>query len=407
MLYGLHEMSHAVFYPWTTSARVISKFLTHPSNPLSHIPGASSVAAAQGVFGDLTRRYPKPGFNLTSTVCDKDTVPVKERIIKRKPFAQLKHFQRSVERPEDPTVLIVAPLSGHFSTLLRETVREMLPDHDVYITDWRDARKVPMTEGRFGLDEYIDYIIDFIDELGPSTHVLAVCQPVVATLAAVSIMSEDQHPSAPQSLTLMAGPIDARIDPTQPCKLAVENKLSWFRNNLIYRVPPPHAGFGRRVYPGFLQLTGFINMNPDRHISSYLSLFRSIQKGESEKVERHRDFYDEYLAVMDMPEEYYLETIHKVFQDFQLARGCLYHRGRLVDPGAIRKTALMTVEGENDDISSPGQTYAAQTLCVNLPESLRNHHHQVGAGHYGVFSGSRWRKEIAPRVKAFMRSSQA
>lgn len=407
MLYSLHEMSHAALLPWSVSARTMSKFLTHPLNPIADIPGTSSIAAAQGVFGDLTRRYPKPGFNLTSTICDGKEVEVKEQNINRKPFAQLKHFKRSVDRPEDPKVLIVAPLSGHFSSLLRDTVREMLPDNDVYITDWRDARKVPVTKGRFGLDEYIEYLIDFIACLGPSTHVLAVCQPVVATLAAVALMSEDQHPSVPRSLTLMAGPIDARIDPTQPCKLAVENDLSWFRNNLIYRVPLPNAGAGRRVYPGFLQLTGFINMNPDRHISSYFSLFQAIQKGESEKIKRHRDFYDEYLAVMDMPEEYYLETIQKVFQDFQLARGCLYHRGRLVDPGAIRKTALMTVEGENDDISSPGQTYAAQTLCVNLPDSMRNHHHQVGAGHYGVFSGSRWRKEIAPRVKAFIRSSQA
>lgn len=405
MMYHAHELVRVAIAPWTRGSRSVAGWLQRPWNPLSHMPATPSIVAAHEIFEDLTRRYPKPAFNLSSTVCEGEIVEVTEHIVKRKPFAQLKNFRRSVVRPLDPKLLIVAPLSGHFPSLLRETVRELMPDHDVYITDWRDASKVPVIEGAFGLDDYIDYIIDFIDHLGPSTHVLAICQPVVPTLAAVALMAEDGHRALPRSMTLVAGPIDARIDPTEPCQLALKHELSWFRQNLIHTVPFPYPGAMRRVYPGFMQLAGFINMNLGRHLSAYRKFFISLRDRDQEKINRHRDFYNEYLAVMDMPEEYYLDTIQRVFQEFHLARGCFYHRDRRVDLGSIRSTALMTIEGKEDDISSPGQTHVAHDLCSNLPESLRRHHSQEGVGHYGVFSGSRWRTEIAPKLKAFIREA--
>jgi len=405
MMYFAHEIGRAALKPIRILTSAQSTLLQHPRSPLSRIPGARSVASAYSVFGDLTRRYPKPAFNLNTTICDGEQVDVHEAIVKRKPFAQLKHFQRDVARPDDPKLLIVAPLSGHYASLLRGTVEAMLPDHDVYITDWRDACQVPLSEGDFGLDDYIDYVIDFISHLGPDTHVLAVCQPVVAVLAATAIMAEDGHPAAPRSLALMSGPIDARVDPTEPCKLATKHKLSWFRRNLVHPVPAPYPGALRKVYPGFLQLTGFVNMNFKRHVDAYRGLFRSIRDDEAEKVSRHREFYDEYLAVMDLPATYYLDTIQRVFQEFHLARGCFKYRGRLVNPAAIRDTALMTIEGEKDDISSPGQTHAAHDLCVNVPDSRRTHHLQPGVGHYGVFNGSAWRNDISPRLRTFIRAA--
>jgi len=405
MMYFAHEIGRAALKPIRMLTGAQSTLLQHRLSPLSRIPGARSVASAYGVFRDLTQRYQKPAFNLHTTLCDGEQVDVHEEIVLRKPFAQLKHFQRSVTRPNDPKLLIVAPLSGHFASLLRGTVEAMLPEHDVYITDWRDACKVPLSKGDFGLDDYIDYVIEFIDHLGPDTHVLAVCQPVVPVLAATAVMAEDGHPAAPRSLTLMSGPIDGRIDPTTPCKLATKHKLSWFKRNLVHPVPAPYPGAMRNVYPGFLQLAGFVNMNLGRHIKAYRELFRSIRDDKTDKVSRHRDFYDEYLAVMDLPATYYLDTIQRVFQEFHLARGCFKHRGRLVNPAAIQNTALMTVEGEKDDISSPGQTRAAQDLCSNVPDSRRLHHLQPGVGHYGVFNGSQWRDAIAPRVRDFIRTA--
>jgi len=405
MMYFAHEIGRAALKPIRMLTGAQSTLLQHRLSPLSRIPGARSVASAYGVFRDLTQRYQKPAFNLHTTLCDGEQVDVHEEIVLRKPFAQLKHFQRSVTRPNDPKLLIVAPLSGHFASLLRGTVEAMLPEHDVYITDWRDACKVPLSKGDFGLDDYIDYVIEFIDHLGPDTHVLAVCQPVVPVLAATAVMAEDGHPAAPRSLTLMSGPIDGRIDPTTPCKLATKHKLSWFKRNLVHPVPAPYPGAMRNVYPGFLQLAGFVNMNLGRHIKAYRELFRSLRDDKTDKVSRHRDFYDEYLAVMDLPATYYLDTIQRVFQEFHLARGCFKHRGRLVNPAAIQNTALMTVEGEKDDISSPGQTRAAQDLCSNVPDSRRLHHLQPGVGHYGVFNGSQWRDAIAPRVRDFIRTA--
>ena len=405
MMYYTHELSRLALKPARLLASGQSQLLRHPLNPCSRIPGTRSIASALNVFEDLTRRYPKPAFNLETTVCDGETVLVRETIVKRKPFCQLKHFQRNIDRSDDPKLLIVAPLSGHFASLLRGTVEAMLPGHDVYITDWRDASRVPISEGNFGLDDYIDYVIDFINHIGPDTHVLAVCQPVVPVLAATALMAQDDHPSAPRSLALMSGPVDGRVDPTEPCELASKHKLSWFRRNLIHIVPAPYPGTMRKVYPGFLQLTGFINMNFDRHLGAYRGLFRSIRDDDAQEVARHREFYDEYLAVMDLPDAYYLDTIERVFQEFHLARGCFRHRGRLVDPGAIRKTALMTIEGEKDDISSPGQTRAAHTLCTNIPDNRRVHHLQPGVGHYGTFNGRRWREEIAPRLQEFIRKA--
>ena len=405
MMYFAHELGRAAMKPMRMLTSVHSTLLQHRMSPLSRIPGSRSVASAYDVFGDLTRRYSKPAFNLPTTLCDGKQVDVHEAILCRKPFAQLKHFKRDVARPDDPKLLIVAPLSGHFASLLRGTVEAMLPDHNVYITDWRDACKVPLSKGDFGLDDYVDYVIDFIDHLGPDTHVLAVCQPVVPVLAAVAIMAEDDHPAAPRSLTLMSGPVDGRVDPTAPCKVATQHNLAWFKRNLVHSVPAPYPGAMRKVYPGFLQLTGFVNMNFDRHVDAYRGLFRSIRDNETEKVSRHREFYNEYLAVMDLPATYYLDTIKRVFQEFHLARGCFKHRGRLVNPAAIRNTALMTVEGEKDDISSPGQTRAAQDLCVNVPDSRRLHHLQPDVGHYGVFNGSKWRESIAPRLRDFIRAA--
>ncbi|QSP94792.1 polyhydroxyalkanoate depolymerase [Marinobacter salinisoli] len=405
MMYFAHEMSRAALMPIRMLTGAQSRLLRHPQSPLSSLPGARSLASAYGVFGDLTRRYPKPAFNLHTTICDGEQVDVQEVIVKRNPFAQLKHFQRSTVRPDDPKLLIVAPLSGHFASLLRGTVEAMLPAHDVYITDWRDACRVPLSVGDFGLDDYIDYVIDFLDHLGPDTHVLAVCQPVVPVLAATAIMAEDRHPATPRSLALMSGPIDGRIDPTEPCELATKHSLGWFKRNLIHPVPAPYPGAMRKVYPGFLQLAGFINMNLDRHVGAYRELFKSLREGQSDKVNRHREFYDEYLAVMDLPATYYLDTIQRVFQEFHLARGCFRYRGRRVNPAAIRDTALMTIEGAKDDISSPGQTRAAHDLCINVPDARRVHHVQAGVGHYGVFNGSHWRGEISPRLQAFIRSA--
>lgn len=405
MLYHAHEMARAAAAPMRMLAGVQGMLLRHPFNPLSNTSGARNVASIFDVFEDLSRRYPKPAFNLRSTVCDGLEVAVSESIVKRKPFGQLKHFSRGEAGAGDPRLLIVAPLSGHYATLLRGTVEALLPDHDVYITDWRDARNVPSAEGAFGLDEYIDYVIDFLDFLGPDTHVLAVCQPVVPVLAATALMAEDGHPARPRSVSLMSGPIDARISPTAPCKFATTHRLSWFRRNMIHRVPMTQAGAMRKVYPGFLQLTGFVNMNLDRHVDAFCKLYDSVRLDDVPEVTRHRRFYNEYLAVMDLPADYYLDTIERVFQKFHLARGCFSYRGRIVNPAAIRDTALCTIEGEDDDISSPGQTQAAHDLCVSVPDNRRLHHVQPGVGHYGVFNGSVWRSDIAPKVRDFIRSA--
>ena len=403
MLYQLNQLQNAALTPVRLWAETGQHVFSNPWNPLSYTPQGRAFAAACHVFEHSTRPHPKPSFGLDSTVIDGREVAVREQIVRRRPFCQLRHFARDTGR-EDPQLLIVAPLSGHFATLLRGTVGALLPDHDIYITDWRDARNVPVAEGAFDLDDYIDYIVDYLSFLGPDTHVLAVCQPAVPVLAAVALMSAENHPALPASMTLMGGPIDTRRNPTTPNKLATSHSLDWFERTVIMRVPYPYRGQGRRVYPGFLQLSGFMTMNLDRHIDAHVKLYHHLIRGDGESAQAHRDFYEEYRAVMDLPAEYYLQTIRTVFQEHALPRHAMMHRDRHVDTTAIRNTALMTVEGELDDISGIGQTRAAHDICPNIPEDMRMHWEQKGVGHYGVFNGRRWRQEIAPRVTAFIRA---
>ncbi len=405
-VYQMYEWHHAMLSPWRAAADATRIFMQNPVNPLSKTPWGKATAAAAEMFERTTRRYGKPEFGLFETTVDGQATSVHEKTIWRRPFCNLIHFERMLPagHRRDPKILIVAPLSGHYATLLRGTVETMLSDHDVYITDWLDARLVPVQEGEFGLDDYIEYIMGMIHYLGPNTHVMAVCQPSVPVLAAVSIMNEDNDHRAPASMTLMGGPIDTRITPTAVNDYAVNKGIDWFRNNVIMTVPFPHAGFGRRVYPGFLQLGGFMGMNLDRHVGAHQEFYNHLIVGDGDSAEKHRDFYDEYLAVMDMTEEFYLDTIKAVFIDHALPEGAFTYRGRTVDCDKITKTALMTVEGENDDITGAGQTEAAHTLCGGLPESMKVHYQQPDVGHYGVFNGSRFRSEIAPRIADFVRT---
>ena len=405
-VYQLYEWHHAMLSPWRAAADATRVFMQNPVNPLSQTPWGKAVAAATELFERTTRRYGKPEFELFETTIDGQVTSVHEKTVWRRSFCNLIHFERMLpaDHRRDPKVLIVAPLSGHYATLLRGTVETLLPDHDVYITDWIDARLVPLQEGEFGLDDYIEYVMAMIHYLGPNTHILAVCQPSVPVLAAVSVMSEDEDPRLPASMTLMGGPIDTRISPTAVNDYAMGKGIDWFRNNVIMTVPFPHAGFGRRVYPGFLQLGGFMGMNLDRHVSAHQEFYNHLVIGDGDSAEKHRDFYDEYLAVMDMTEEFYLETLKAVFIDHALPEGNFTYRGRTVDCSKITKTAMMTIEGEKDDITGTGQTEAAHALCTGLPDDMKVHYEQPGVGHYGVFNGSRFRSEIAPRFSDFIRS---
>ncbi|MEE4378220.1 MAG: polyhydroxyalkanoate depolymerase [Candidatus Competibacteraceae bacterium] len=405
MLYHVYEMQHAALTPVRVAADHTLHALRNPWNPLAYMPGAQFIAAACDQFEHLTRRYGKPKFGLHTTMIDGQEVHIEEEIVDRKTFGQLKHFRRQIDRDDDPKVMIVAPMSGHYATLLRGTVEAMLPDHEVYITDWRDARDVPVFEGSFDFDDAIDYIIRFLETLGPNTHVMAVCQPCVPVLAAVALMASNLHDCTPASMTLMGGPVDVRHNPTQVNELAGSRPLSWFEKNVIVTVPPPNRGFMRRVYPGFLQLAGFMSMNLDRHFDAHRTIFRHLVVGDGESATAKREFYEEYLSVMDLTAEFYLQTIRTVFQDYSLPKGeMVWWDGEKVIPSAISRTALMTVEGEKDDICGLGQTHAAHELCVNLPDNMRNHYEQPGVGHYGIFNGRRWREEIAPRVKSFIRA---
>jgi poly(3-hydroxybutyrate) depolymerase len=358
------------------------------------------MAAGAEMFSRAQFLHERPAYGITSL----DGVPVLEEAVLETPFGSLLHFRKE-SAPPQPRVLIVAPMAGHFPTLLRDTVRTMLEEHDVYITDWKSARDVPKGAGRFGMDEYIDHLINFMERLGPDSHVMAVCQPCAALLAAVAVMAEDRNPATPRSMTLMAGPIDTRINPTKVDELATAHPLSWFADHLISAVPRRYAGGGRHVYPGFLQLSGFLSMNLPRHVRAHMDMFGHILRGEEEKAEAGRKFYDEYFSVADLPSEFYLETVQRVFQEHHLARGLFHCRGRLVDPGAIRRTALLTVEGERDDICSLGQTSAAHDLCSGIKPGRKSHYTQPGAGHYGVFSGHRWQSQIYPHVRETIRAS--
>jgi poly(3-hydroxybutyrate) depolymerase len=382
MFYQLYEMNHAAVQPLRAYADAVKLFYSNPLNPFSHTHWGRSVAATAELFERTTRRYGKPSFGLEETVVDWKTVPVTERIVWSRPFCNLIHFERAAPagRRPDPKLLIVAPMSGHYATLLRGTVEAMMPHADVYVTDWTDARMVPVSEGRFDLDDYIDYIIDMLHALGPDTHVMAVCQPSVPVLAAAALMEAREDPFAPSTMTLMGGPIDTRRNPTAVNLLAEEKGIDWFRDNVIMQVPWPVPGFTRDVYPGFLQLSGFMSMNLDRHITAHKDFFMHLVKNDGDGAEKHRDFYDEYLAVMDLTAEFYLQTVDTVFVRHALPKGEMTHRGVPVDPAAIRNVALLTIEGENDDISGIGQTKAAHDLCVNIPDDRRAHYMQPAAG---------------------------
>lgn len=404
MFYQLYELNHAALQPYRALADATKLFYDNPLNPFSQTIIGRSITAGCELFERTTRTYGKPAFNLPTTVVDGEDVEIREKIVWSKPFCNVIHFKRALssKRAADPKILVVAPMSGHYATLLRGTVEALLPHAEVYITDWVDARTVPLTAGRFDLDDYIDYVIDMFHALGEDTHVVAVCQPSVPVLAAVSVMEANGDRFAPSSMTLMGGPIDTRKNPTAVNILAEEKGIDWFRDNVIMSVPWPHAGFMRDVYPGFLQLSGFMSMNLDRHITAHKEFFMHLVKEDGDSADKHRDFYDEYLAVMDLTAEFYLQTVDTVFVRHALPKGEMTHRGKLVDPASIRTVALLTVEGENDDISGVGQTKAAQTLCVNIPDAMRMHHLQAKVGHYGVFNGSRFRAEIAPRIVQFV-----
>jgi poly(3-hydroxybutyrate) depolymerase len=407
MHYYAYEFAHAVLQPMRIGAHGVRTMLDWPFNPVAETPFGRHLAAACEVFENMTRRYGKPEWGLKTTRVNGVEVKVREEIVASTPFCNLLHFDRQIDptRPRhDPKVLVVAPLSGHYATLLRGTVKAMLPEHDTYITDWVDARDIPLAMGRFDLDDAIDHIIEFIQEIGPDTHVIAVCQPAVPVLAAIAHMAATDDPCQPASMTLMGGPIDTRRNPTAVNCLAETRSLNWFEHNVVSAVPLPHAGFMRPVYPGFMQLTGFMTMNLERHMNAHVDLFNNLVKGDCDSVKQHQDFYEEYLSVMDLTAEFYLQTIKTVFQDHALPKGTMTHRGTLVDCTAIQDTALMTVEGEKDDICGLGQTQAAHDLCTNIPEHMKVHYVQEGVGHYGVFNGTRWRTEIQPRIREFIRT---
>jgi poly(3-hydroxybutyrate) depolymerase len=364
------------------------------------------LSAANEVISRMRLTHTRPDYGITTALVAGEEVPVTQETVMSAPFGTLLRFRKAHTGGEPhPPVLLVAPLSGHFATLLRETARTLLQDHDVYITDWHNARDVPLSHGAFALDDYIDHMIRFLAAIGPGAHVVAVCQPCVAALAATAVMAEDDHPAQPLSLTLMAGPVDCRVNPTAVNTLAIGKPIEWFEKNLISHVPLPHAGFMRRVYPGFVQLTAFMSMNPERHKQAFRHMYEHLVEGEVEQARTIQTFYDEYLAVNDLPAEFYLETVEKVFQTFDLARGVLSYRGRTVNPAAIRRTALFTVEGERDDICSVGQTVAAHDLCPSIRPYLKTHHVQTGVGHYGVFSGRKWNQQIYPRVREVIHAS--
>jgi poly(3-hydroxybutyrate) depolymerase len=404
-MYWYYEMAHAALNPSRALADATRLFFRNPLNPLYSTTLGKSVAAACELFERSTRRYARPEWRIASTLVGGERVPVHVSTVWERPFCRLVHFERAFEHPPrrpQPRLLIVAPMSGHFATLLRGTVEAFLPNHDVYITEWVDARMVPLAQGKFDLDDYIDYVISMLHALGGETHVIAVCQPAVPVLAAAAVMEADNDPYVPTSMTLMGGPIDTRVNPTVVNTLAQRRGINWFRHNVITKVPFPNAGVMRNVYPGFLQLNGFVTMNLDRHIEAHKQLFQNLVKGDGDSAHKHREFYDEYLAVMDLAAEYYLQTVDTVFVRHLLPRGHMTHRGRPVELAAITRIALLTVEGEHDDISGVGQTLAAQHLCSGISADRKAHWLQPGVGHYGVFNGSRFRSEIAPRISDFV-----
>lgn len=406
-LYMWYEATHALLGPARALSGSTKIFYNNPINPMSLSPLGRGMSAACEMFERATRRYGKPTFDFKPVSVDGVSLAIIEDVVWTKPFCNIVHFRKQFIKNvvEQPKILIVAPMSGHYATLLRGTVETFLPTHDVYITDWADARTVPLSAGRFDLDDYIDYVIEMAELLGPDIHLMAVCQPAVPVIAAIARMEAENNPATPFSMTLMGGPIDTRESPTKVNLLAQDRGIDWFQHNCIVHVPLPNPGFMRQVYPGFLQLSGFMAMNIDRHIEAHGEMFNHLVHGDGDSAEKHIDFYDEYMAVMDLTAEFYLQTVDTVFVRHALPKGEMMHRGKHVNLKAIRHCALMTVEGEKDDISGVGQTHAAHKLCVNIPDERRAHWVQPKVGHYGVFNGSRFRNDIAPRIAAFMANS--
>ena len=407
--YQLYEMAHAALAPARAVSDATHFMFRNPWNPLSNTLFGKNISAGAELFERITRRYGKPTFGLDDFQVDGVLYPVLEEVVWMRPFCNLLHFARPdfAAGVGQPKLLIVSPMSGHYATLLRGTVEAFLPYFDVYITDWADARMVPLALGHFDLDDYIDYLRAILAHLGPGVHTIGVCQPSVPLFAAAALMEADDDLAAPASMTLMGGPVDTRRSPTEVNKLAEKRGVEWFRRNCLHTVPFPYPGFGREVYPGFLQLSGFMAMNIDRHVTAHLEMFNHLVAGDDDPAEKHREFYDEYLAVMDLAAEYYMQTVETVFVRHALPKGEMTHRGQLVDLKAIRNGGLLTVEGEKDDISGVGQTCAANELCVNIPESRKQYFLAKGVGHYGVFNGSRFRNEIAPRIREFIAGIEA
>lgn len=407
MLYQLHELNRSLLNPLIQWAEASSKLFSDPVSPLAYTPFAQPIAAGYELMYRLGKDYEKPQFGINSVTIKGKDVKIIEEVAEEKSFCTLLHFKKDLSAKafaalKQPTILLVAPLSGHHATLLRDTVRSLLVEHDVFITDWRDARMVPLTEGPFHLHDYIYYIQDFIRQLGLNLHVISVCQPTVPVLAAISLMASERDPHLPKSMTMMGGPIDPRKSPTQVNNLATEKPYSWFENQVIHSVPASYPGFGRKVYPGFLQHAGFIAMNPGRHAQSHWDFYMHLREGDNESAEEHRKFYDEYNAVLDMPAEYYLETIKTVFQEHRLPLGTWEVEGKLVKPQDIKTVALFTIEGERDDISGLGQTHAAQELCSSIAKSSKQQFTAPQCGHYGIFSGRKWREIIYPKITDFI-----
>ncbi len=404
MIYHLYQANMDLLDPLRMMARSTAQFMRKPWPGTEDSFSVKFVASALELLADAGTTHRRPAFEIDTVRVGNRQVEIKQEAAFSTPFGTLLHFAKDGAMRQ-PKILVVAPMSGHFATLLRGTVRVLLPDHDVYITDWHNARDVAVKDGAFGFDDYTDHVIRFLEVMGPGSHVLAVCQPAVAVLAAVAIMAQSNNRAQPRSMTLMAGPIDTRLSPTKVNKLAQEHPIDWFEKHLIGSVPLRYRGAQRRVYPGFLQLTAFVSMNLDRHARAHLDQLKNLVRGDGDSVAMHRRFYDEYLAVMDLPAEFFLETVKKVFQDHDLPRGVLTFRHRPVEPAAIRRTALFTVEGELDDICAIGQTMAALDLCTGIKPSMKRHHLQTGVGHYGVFNGKRWANEIYPQVREFVQAN--
>jgi poly(3-hydroxybutyrate) depolymerase len=405
MLYDAYEVQRSFLAGAGRAASMGAGWLNNPANPWSYGGMGPIVAASLDVFAHAAAPRGKPEFGIKEVAVGRKLVPVSEEIVLQKPFGQLKHFQKDGVEGQ-PKLLIVAPMSGHYATLLRGTVERMLPKHDVFITDWRDAKMVPIEEGGFDLDDYVDYLIEFLELIGRDAHVLAVCQPAVPAFVAVALMNADKHPATPKTLTLMGGPIDTRKAPTGVNTLATERPHSWFQRNVIATVPMIYPGTGRKVYPGFLQLAGFMTMNLGSHLVSHWEMFKHLVVGDEESADSTRDFYDEYRSVADMAAEFYLQTIDVVFQRHLLPKGEMKHRGRQVDPAAIRRTALLAIEGERDDISGLGQTKAALELATKLPAAKKQYFMAKDVGHYGIFNGRKWRERIAPVVEGFIAANR-